>query len=158
MVAPGASKTLNRPLVGIFWKFLSPGMVSISRQRDQTWRTFMGAINNRSVIIIAPEGRMKRATGLDVKGNKMTVRSGIADILDLLNEGRLLFAYSGGLHHVQEPGQKFPKIFKKIRINLELIDIVDYKEQFSSEGIQWKKDVVEDMRNRLENNCPEQPI
>jgi len=157
MVIPGASKTMNRPLVGLFWKLFSPGMKTISRQRDKTWRDFMDAINNRSVIIIAPEGRMKRATGLDVKGNKMTVRSGIADILDVLEEGRILFAYSGGLHHIQEPGQRFPKLFKKIHMNLELIEIAEYKKIFQSEGVQWKKDVVEDIRSRLENNCPEQP-
>src|SRR5690606_33771040 len=41
MVAPGASKTLERPIVGIFWKLLSPGMISISRKRDSTWSKFI---------------------------------------------------------------------------------------------------------------------
>lgn len=154
MVAPGADKTLNRPIVGKFWKFLSPGMVSISRKRDDTWKEFMNAIQERSVIIIAPEGRMKRENGLDLNGNKMTVRGGVADVLDNLNEGNMLIAYSGGLHHVQVPGQHFPKLFKTIKMNVEQLDIQKYKAQFEVTGRAWKKAVVDDMQRRLETNPP----
>lgn len=155
MVAPGADKTLNRPIVGKFWKLLGPGMISISRKRDATWRQFMQAIKNKSIIIIAAEGRMKRANGLDANGRPMTVRSGVADILEQLDEGKMLVAYSGGLHHIQIPGQKIPKLFKTIKINFELLEIRDYKESFPVEGIQWKRAVVRDMQERLETKCPQ---
>lgn len=154
MVAPGADKTLSRPIVGLFWRFLSPGMKSITRKRDDSWKEFMGSIEERSVIIIAPEGRMKRLTGLDLNGNKMTVRGGIADILDYIDEGNMLIVYSGGLHHVQIPGQKIPNLFKRIKINIEQLDIPNYKNQFEVEGRAWKKAVVDDLQNRLENNPP----
>lgn len=154
MVAPGADKTLNRPIVGKFWKFLSPGMISISRKRDNTWKEFMNAIEERSVIIIAPEGRMKRPNGLDLSGKKMTVRGGVADILENLNEGNMLIAYSGGLHHVQKPGEHFPRLFKTIKMNLEQLDIQKYKSQFDVTGRAWKKAVVDDMQRRLETNPP----
>lgn len=154
MVAPGADKTLNRPLVGFFYKILSPGMVSISRKRDRTWKGFMETIEKESIIVIAAEGRMKRANGLDLNGRPMTVKAGVADILEQLHEGKMLIAYSGGLHHVQVPGQKMPKLFKTLKMNAEILDIKTYKESFGLEGIQWKRAVVNDMQYRLEHNCP----
>ena len=154
MVAPGADKTLSRPIVGLFWRFLSPGMKSITRKRDDSWKEFMSSIEERSVIIIAPEGRMKRPTGLDLNGNKMSIRGGIADILENIDEGNMIIVYSGGLHHVQTPGQKIPNLFKRIKINIEQLDIPNYKNQFGVEGRAWKKAVVDDLQHRLENNPP----
>jgi hypothetical protein len=154
MVAPGADKTLSRPIVGLFWRFLSPGMKSITRKRDDSWKEFMSSIEERSVIIIAPEGRMKRPTGLDLNGNKMSIRGGIADILENIDEGNMIIVYSGGLHHVQTPGQKIPNLFKRIKINIEQLDIPNYKNQFGVEGRAWKKSVVDDLQHRLENNPP----
>ena len=115
----------------------------------------MEAIHNRAVIVMAAEGRMKRRNGLDLDGKPMTIRSGVADVLEQINEGNMLIAYSGGLHHVQIPGQKLPRIFKTLKLNLEVIDIPEYKSKFNTEGIQWKRDVVEDFQNRLESNCPQ---
>ena len=155
LVAPGADKTLDRPLVGIFWKLMGPGIISITRKRDKSWTKFMEAIHNRAVIVMAAEGRMKRRNGLDLDGKPMTIRSGVADVLEQINEGNMLIAYSGGLHHVQVPGQKLPRIFKTLKLNLEVIDIPKYKSKFNTEGIQWKRDVVEDFQNRLESNCPQ---
>jgi len=154
MVAPGADKTLKRPIVGKFWRIMSPGMISISRKRDDTWKEFMASIEERSVIIIAPEGRMKRPNGLDLSGKKMTVKPGISDILDNIHEGNMLIAYSGGLHHVQVPGQTIPKVFKSIHMNIEQLDIEKYKAQFKSSGRALKKDIVDDFQRRLETNCP----
>ena len=71
---------------------------------------------------------MKRATGLDSEGREMTVRGGIADILDVLPDGRMLAVYSGGLHHIQVPGERLPTPFKKIYCRMEMIDIPTYKE------------------------------
>ncbi|MBG60801.1 MAG: hypothetical protein CMJ16_10110 [Peredibacter sp.] len=154
MVAPAADKTLNRPIVGKFWKLLFPGIISISRKMDATWRQFMQALENKSIIIIAAEGRMKRANGLDANGRPMTVRSGVADILDQLDGGKMLVAYSGGLHHIQIPGQKIPRLFKTMKLNFDILDISDYKNSFPVEGIQWKRAVVRDMQERLETRCP----
>ncbi|MAX67679.1 MAG: hypothetical protein CME66_12145 [Halobacteriovoraceae bacterium] len=154
MVAPGADKTLNRPIVGLFWKIMAPGLISITRKRDSSWKKFLTAIQNRSVIVIAPEGRMKRASGLDSEGKPMTIRSGVAEIIPELEDGRILIAYSGGLHHVQHPGEHFPRLFKTIKLNLETIEIDDYKSLFKSQGIQLRKDIVADLEKRLKTNCP----
>lgn len=155
MVAPGADKTMNRPLVGFFWKIMAPGLISITRKRDKSWFAFLKAIENKSVILIAPEGRMKRATGLDSTGKPMTVRSGIAEIINETNEGRMLIGYSGGLHHVQHPGDLLPRLFKTIKINLEVLDIPEYKSSFQTEGIPFKREIVADLEQRLAANCPE---
>lgn len=50
MVAPGADKTLNRPFVGIFFKLFSPGMISITRKRDDSWDNFLESIYEDSII------------------------------------------------------------------------------------------------------------
>ena len=155
MVAPGADKTLKRPIVGPFWKFMFPGLISITRQRDKSWKEFLQAIKNRSVIVIAPEGRMKREGGLDSTGRPMSVRSGIAEIITELNEGRMLIVYSGGLHHVQHPGELIPRLFKTIKANLEVIEITDYKSSFiETQGLQFRKDIVADLQKRMQTNCP----
>lgn len=155
MIAPGADKTLKRPIVGPFWKFMFPGLISITRQRDKSWKEFLLAIENRSVIVIAPEGRMKREGGLDSTGKPMSIRSGIADIIAELHEGRMMIIYSGGLHHVQHPGELIPRLFKTIKANIEVLEISDYKASLpSSEGVQFKKDVVSDLEHRMAKNCP----
>lgn len=156
MVAPGADKTLNRPLVGTLYKIFSPGMVSITRKRDDSWQQFMDAIYDDSIIVIVPEGRMKRRNGLDLQGQKMTVRGGIADILAGLNSGQMILAYSGGLHHVHAPGEKGYHVFKTLKMNLETFDIGEYKKRFSepigSEA--WRKSVIDDLQHRLETKVP----
>ncbi len=150
-VAPGADKTLDRPIVGKFWKLLAPKMTTITRKRDHTWAEFMDTIDNECIICIAPEGRMKRPNGLDVNGERMSVKGGIADIINRLDSGKIALAFSGGLHHVQKPGQMIPKIFKRININVEIIDIAEYKKQFSK-----KSELIKDLQSKLENNCPPQ--
>lgn len=154
MVAPGADKTLNRPIVGFFWKLISPGFVSITRKRDKSWYEFLKKIENKNIILIAPEGRMKRASGLDAYGKPMSVRSGVAEIIAQLNEGNIFIGYSGGLHHVQHPGEVMPRLFKTIKMNYEQISVADYKAQFSSEGIPLRRDIVSDLEARLKRNIP----
>ena len=80
-VVPVADKTLDRPLVGRFFRFISPNCVRITREADHTWQSVLAEIDADSMLIIFPEGRMKRANGLDKHGRPMTVRGGIADIL-----------------------------------------------------------------------------
>lgn len=154
MAAPAADQTLNRPIVGTFWKLMIPRVTSISRKRDDTWAAFMEQIAHDSMIVIAPEGRMKRPNGLDKHGNKMTVKGGIADILSRPLEGTMVLFYSGGLHHVQAPGEIFPRPFKTIKMNLEWLDIQEYKKQFSNDPVVFREQVIADLQQRLEANCP----
>ncbi len=156
MVAPAADKTLNRPLVGFFFKLFSPGMIPITRKRDDSWGNFLESIYDDSIILIAPEGRMKRKTGLDLDGKKMTVKPGVVDILAGLNNGQMVFAYSGGLHHVQVPDEGLPKLFKTLKMNLEAFDINEYKSlfAFAKGSDDWKKAVLTDMQHRLEMKVP----
>lgn len=155
-VVPAADKTTGRPLVGIVFKFVAHHVIAITRERDQTWFAVLNKIDPHSMVIIAPEGRMKRANGLDLKGNPMTVRGGIADILLAIKDGRMLIAYSGGLHHVQVPGHA-PRAFKTVRMRLEIVDIASYIEQMSKDGPeQFKKNVMKDLDARRDFYCPEE--
>ena len=156
MVAPGADKTLNRPLVGFFYKVFSPGMVAITRKRDDSWKEFMESIASDSLIVIIPEGRMKRKNGLDLNGNKMTVKSGIAEVLEGLPSGKMVIAYSGGLHHVHVPGEKAYHFFKTLKMNLELLDISDYRNMLPKPigSEEWRKSVIADLQHRLETKVP----
>ncbi len=156
MAAPGADKTMNRPIVGTLYKLMSPGITSITRKRDDTWDQFTDSISDDSIIVIAPEGRMKRKNGLDLDGNKMTVRGGVADLLSGLYKGQMILAYSGGLHHVQIPGEGLPKVFKTLKINIEAFEIADYKDSFNEPtgSPSWKKKVLDDLQYRLETKVP----
>jgi hypothetical protein len=158
-VVPAADKTTGRPLVGMIFKFVAHHVVAISRERDHTWFQLLNRIDPDSMVIILPEGRMKRANGLDLHGNPMSVRGGIADILLAMNEGRMLIAYSGGLHHVQIPG-RVPRIFKTVRLRLEIVDIAGYIEEMMRNGgaEQFKKNVMRDLDRRRDFYCPEEPL
>ena len=158
-VVPAADKTTGRPLVGLIFKFVAHHVIAITRERDHTWFQVLNRIDPQSMVIIAPEGRMKRATGLDVNGNPMTVRGGIADVLLAMKEGRMLLAYSGGLHHVQIPG-KVPCLFKTVRMRLEIVDIADYIAEMTAIGgpDQFKKNVMRDLDRRRDFYCVEEPL
>jgi hypothetical protein len=157
MSLPGADVTLNRPLVGLFWKLMIPNITTITRKRDDTWTNYLESINHEDVVFIAPEGRMKRPTGLDKFGQPMTVRGGISDIIGKLNQGTMLICYSGGLHHVQAPGQTLPSLFKTIDMNLELISIADYRRQFHNlSSYAKKKAIIFDLEQRLIKHCPKE--
>ena len=154
MNVPGADITLDRPIVGAFWKLKIPGIASISRRRDDSWHSYLASIREDSVIIIAPEGRMKRPNGLDKFGKPMTVRGGVADILEDIGHGGMILCLSGGLHHVQKPGEHFPSIFKTIEMNFTYLDIATYKNQFSENPRERKMQIVRDLQTRLERDCP----
>lgn len=156
MVVPIAAKTFHRPFVGILFKIFSPGSIPITRKRDDSWDQFVNSIYDDSIILIIPEGRMKRKNGLDMYGKKMHVKPGVVDILASLDKGQMIFAYSGGLHHIQVPGEGWPKLFQTATIDIEALDISEYKARFSGEaGSQdWKKQVLDDMQHRLETKPP----
>jgi hypothetical protein len=158
-VVPAADKTTGRPLVGMIFKFVAHHVVAITRERDHTWFQLLNKIDPHSMVIILPEGRMKRANGLDLHGNPMSVRGGIADILLAMKQGRMLIAYSGGLHHVQFPG-RVPRIFKTVRLRLEIVDIAAYVDEMMRNGgaDQFKKNVMRDLDRRRDFYCPEEPL
>lgn len=155
-VVPAADKTTDRPLVGIVFKFVAHHVIAISRQRDDTWFQVLNRIDPQSMVVIAPEGRMKRENGLDLYGKPMSVRGGIADILHAVKEGRMLVAYSGGLHHVQIPG-RFPRIFKTVRLRVENLDIADYIAEMKRNGGEeaFKRNVMKDLDQRRDAYAPE---
>ena len=156
-VIPAADKTTDRPLVGIIFKFVAHHVIAITRQRDDTWFEVLRKIDPDSMVVIAPEGRMKRENGLDLQGKPMSVRGGIADILHAVKEGRMLLAYSGGLHHVQIPG-KMPRIFKTVRMRVENVDIAEYIAAITRRGgeEEFKRNVMKDLDWRRDTYAPEE--
>jgi hypothetical protein len=155
-VVPIAQKTKDRAVVGQFYSLIAKRVISITRERDETWDKVLAGIDPDAMAALLPEGRMKRANGLDSQGRPMTVRGGIADILETVGEGRMLLAYSGGLHHVQTPGERFPRLFKTIRMNLEIVDIGAYRREMMAEGGPdgFKRAVIADLERRRDQNCP----
>lgn len=156
-VLPSADKTMQRPVVGTFFQFLAGKVVTVTRERDRTWEEVLASIRPESLVLLAPEGRMKRANGLDLFGRPMTIRGGIADILQILGEGRMLLAYSQGLHHVQVPGQLVPKLFKTLRISLEALEIDAYLRSLGEPlgSQELKRAVKADLQRRRDLYCPE---
>lgn len=152
---PVADITISRAFYGRFLRFLAPHFISITREPDHTWQAVIDSIPEDSMIIIFPEGRMKRANGLDKQGQPMTVRGGIVDLLDAVPQGRMLLVYSGGLHHIQVPGQKIPNLFKTIKVGFETVDIAQYRErileQSGTKG--FRQAVREDLDARRDEHC-----
>ncbi|WP_162558516.1 1-acyl-sn-glycerol-3-phosphate acyltransferase [Saliniradius amylolyticus] len=155
VIIPGADVTLMRPMTGRLLKWLLPGVIPITRQKDESWQHFLQQVDDQAITAILPEGRMKRANGLDKHGNPMTVRGGVADILERLDKGKMLFVYSGGLHHVQTPGERLPRLFKTLSANLEILPIQRYKANIEKrpEG-SFKAKVMADMNQRLTQKVP----
>ncbi|HUP45324.1 MAG TPA: 1-acyl-sn-glycerol-3-phosphate acyltransferase [Thermoanaerobaculia bacterium] len=156
-VVPAADKTTDRPLVGLIFRFVAHHVIPITRERDQTWFAVLQRIDPKSMVVLAPEGRMKRANGLDLHGKPMTVRGGIADIMSAVKEGRMLLAYSGGLHHVQVPG-KLPRIFRTVRMRVENLNLAGYVAERTREGgpENFKKVVMRDLDRRRDEHAPEE--
>ncbi len=155
-LVPIADKTIARPIVGRFFKALAPHFTSITRQADHTWQSVLDRLEGHAMVVILPEGRMMRANGLDKHGKPMTVRGGVADILRATPGGRMLIVYCGGLHHVQVPGQHFPKLFKTLRIAFEMVDVAAYKDSLGhGQGSgRFKARVKADLEERRDRYCP----
>jgi hypothetical protein len=159
-VVPAAEKTIRRPLVGLFFKAIAAHVVSITRERDHTWRSVLTRIDPDSMVIILPEGRMMRPNGLDADGRPMTVRGGISDILEAIPGGPMLVAYSGGLHHVQAPGEHLPRLFRTIRLNIEWLDLGAFRDGIRRRAVSdaaFKRTVVSDLESRRDRNRPGAP-
>jgi hypothetical protein len=150
-----AQKTTSRPVVGWIFKSIAGHVVALTRQRDHTWIQMLRAIDSDSMVVIAPEGRMKRANGLDANGQPLRVRGGVADILEAVPAGTMLIAYSGGLHHVQIPGQRWPRIFRRVGILLEELRIEEYVAARQAEGSDFVAAVKADLEARRDRHCPE---
>ncbi len=158
-VLPVADKTANRLFVGRFFKTLAQDVIDITRKQDDTWQKVLELVRRDSLIVIFPEGRMKRETGLDAEGKPMTVRGGIADLIRIIPEGQFVIGYSGGLHHVQVPGQLLPKPFRTLRVAFEVLDLAAYRQEMLEKGgeVGFKLAVVEDLQARRDRNCPRSP-
>lgn len=155
-VVPVADKTVKRPLVGRFFRLVAEDVVPITRERDETWERFLEqASQPDAVAVILPEGRMKRKTGLDLAGNPMTIRGGIADIIRAVPDGRMLICYSRGLHHIQAPGELVPRLFRTVKARLETLDLSTYRarmlEKAGEDG--FKPAVIEDLTRRRDLYC-----
>jgi hypothetical protein len=154
-VLPVAEKTMKRR-IGVFFSLLVRHVVVVTRRRDHTWNEVLNKIDSKAIVIILPEGRMKRANGLDSEGREMTVRGGISDILEVLPEGRMLAVYSGGLHHVQVPGELLPTPFKTIKCRMEMIDIASFKRELAEHypELSFRGAVIADLTRRRDAYCP----
>lgn len=156
---PIADVTVKRPIVGIFWRFIAGNIVAVSRERDATWDKVMASITDPdAMVIILPEGRMKRANGLDKFGRPLQVRGGIADLVRSTPDGEMLLAYSQGLHHIQIPGQTLPKFFKPVRMRLEILDIRSYREKMlegldPEDAMAFRKRVIQDLTERRDRHA-----
>jgi hypothetical protein len=159
-MVPVAEVTLDRPILGRFLKLLIARPVSITREPDHTWDLVLNSIDEQSMVIILPEGRMRRGDGLDRQGRPMTSRGGVATILQTIPSGHLLMAYSGGLHHVQIPGQWFPRLFKTIRLRFELLEIASYRAEMETQAAasgSYKNAVKQDLDRRRDRYSPMTP-
>ncbi len=157
---PIADVTLRRPLAGLLFKSIAGQVIEITRKRDASWSRVVASIRPGSMIVIMPEGRMMRRGGLDKTGKPMTVRGGIADLIRAAGEGTMVIGYSGGLHHVQAPGDRFPRLFKTIRVNFETIDLAAYREERSAgddHRRSFKRAVIADLERRRDEHCPATP-
>lgn len=119
-VYPVADITIRHPIFGKLFRMISPEVSSLSRRRDDTWKRFLEQAQAAEIVVFLPEGRMKRLNGLDKDGKEMTLKTGICDLLEVLPDTPILWAYSGGLHHVFAPGAKWPRLFQTISIALEI--------------------------------------
>lgn len=168
-VAPIATKTARRPLVGRFYRLVARQVIPITRERDETWEAVLARVDDpEATVVILPEGRMRRRTGLDADGEPLTIRGGIADILEAVPDGRMLLVYSGGLHHVHAPGDRCLRPFRTVRLRLELVRIAEYRAARAAEGAGkaadageaadgFKAAVIADLTRRRDLHCPTLP-
>lgn len=157
-VLPVAQETMGRPIEGRIFRILVPNVVAITRKRDHSWARVLRDIDDPDAMVtLFPEGRMMRPDGRDKKGAPMTVKPGIAEVLEGLGRGRMVLGYSGGLHHVFEPGASRPSFFKSLHLRLESLDIATYNAERRKEGRSFPRAVVEDLTRRRDRYTPIAP-
>jgi len=154
-VLPVAEKTMRRK-IGLFFSFLARHVVVVTRQRDHTWDNVLNKIDHEALIMLLPEGRMMRKDGLDSEGRPMTIRGGVADVLAAVDVGQMIIVYSGGLHHVQAPGELVPRPARQVRARIELVDIPQYRDELggADDIAAFRKAVIEDLTIRRDELCP----
>ncbi len=154
-VLPVAEKTMQRR-IGLFFRFLARHVVEVTRQRDHTWEEVLDRVGPEAIIMILPEGRMMRKDGLDSSGREMTIRGGIADILEDVDDGLMAIVYSGGLHHIQAPGELVPRPARQVRARIELVDIPAYRIDLggAEDMTRFRRAVVDDLTRRRDALCP----
>lgn len=157
-VLPVAQETMDKAVEGRIFRLLIPNAVPITRRRDQSWSRVLSEIDDpEAMVTMFPEGRMMRTDGRDKKGSPMTVKPGIAEVLRSLRTGRMILAYSGGLHHVFRPGAGRPRFFKSLHVRLESIDIASYIQERTAEGGSLPAAVVRDLTLRRDLHTPIAP-
>lgn len=158
-LVPIATKTMDRPVVGRIFRLLVPEIVPVTRERDETWEAYLDRSEDPATLVfLLPEGRMKRRTGLDARGGPMTVLGGVADVLERArSDERMLLAYSGGLHHVHAPGDRFFRLFEELTMSLEAVDLRPYRETLRSTAgaVGFKEATVADLTRRRDDHCRE---
>lgn len=155
-VVPVAKKTASRPMTGRFFSSVAAHVEPVTRERDESWERYVERASAPGrMAVLLPEGRMMRSDGRDAHGDPMTVRGGIADLIRAIPEGRMLLAYSGGLHHVQAPGDACPRPFKVLRLRLELVDLADYRRRVAESvgADEFKAAVIRDLTRRRDRHC-----
>jgi hypothetical protein len=154
-VAPIAQETMSRPVEGRIFRLLIPHPVAITRKRDDTWTRVLAQVGDpEALVALCPEGRMMRPNGRDKTGAPMTVKGGIADVLRSLGRGRMILAYSGGLHHVLPPGAIVPRPFRPMTLRIESIDIEEYVDERSRERPSFTDAVIRDLTRRRDLYTP----
>jgi hypothetical protein len=146
---------MGRPVAGRIFRLLVAHPVAITRRRDQSWAEVLDGIHDPDAMVaLCPEGRMMRTTGRDKAGAPMTIKRGIADVLPALGRGRMVLAFSGGLHHVFPPGALVPRPFRPIRVRVESLDIAEYIAARAREPIPFVDAVVRDLTRRRDLYTP----
>jgi hypothetical protein len=154
-VAPIAQETMDRVVEGRIFRMLIPHPVPVTRRRDDTWARVLDEVGDPdAVVALCPEGRMMRQNGRDKTGAPMTIKRGIADVLRGLGRGRMILAYSGGLHHVFPPGAILPRLFRPMVLRIESIDIEEYIDERASEPPSFTDAVVRDLTRRRDLYTP----
>jgi hypothetical protein len=158
VVAPIADETMARPIAGRIFRLLVAHPVPITRKRDHSWAEVLEGIHDpEAMVALCPEGRMMRTNGRDKAGATMTIKRGIADVLPALGHGRMVLAFSGGLHHVFPPGALAPRPFRPIRVRVESLDIADYIAERAREPLPFVDAVVRDLTRRRDLYTPIAP-
>lgn len=157
-VLPVAKETMKQPVNGLVFRLLVPNAVPITRRRDQSWTRVLSEVDDPGAMVaLFPEGRMMRPNGRDKMGSPMRVRGGVAEVIEAIGTGRMILAYSGGLHHVFPPGAKHPRPFRTLSLRIESLDIPEYIAQRKREPGSFVDAVLQDLTLRRDLYTPIAP-